>query len=632
MLRLVSTAFAGVSLVVLALHASPSTSADSQLAGTQGIRQCNALPADFPEGLAGDPACTDALTPNTPHNLTAHTSIDGGSSALDRLVGFAPNGYTVATGAAIPDGEKVGGVRYFTAIGLANGPCNIPTTVDVALYDVALPDNPASPRASTNIAFPRNQGEPDRFGAWQVGAPPPDGGPSAGIVDSGADGRADATSLPIMNYPAHLLDYFDPDGAGAANPLVPSAVYGGLTSLQGEWLPIYVALFPAGGLASLPGAWSQMNALMGQPFVHVVGDSTASVSSPSMITDTCTPMSVTTMLLGQVDAVVRSRTPAAGGTYFWLQHSTTRRDADQDGIDNHADTCPAHPNAGIDGDGDGIDDVCDLLPATGGTDADGDEFLNREDNCPQVANGGAQQIDSEVTALASNDGGPSGDGIGDACDTGSLPSPGSVCPAPDTGPPGKDYVCQNNRPLSLTLSASVANGRYHLRTDVSAKCIGGTDADGDGYCAPQDTVDAPTPACPLACAMVRHRAWNPQHPAQQMDTDADKFSDALETYLRTDAAKSCAWDDTTSNETFDNWPLDFSDNAFANKTDISFAFGFPQAFAKYVGSDAFARTRYDLNHDGFISSLDMTRYVPIGDFDTQGRLCSQVGVPLWSQQ
>ncbi|MDP2949860.1 MAG: thrombospondin type 3 repeat-containing protein, partial [Chloroflexota bacterium] len=95
-------------------------------------------------------------------------------------------------------------------------------------------------------------------------------------------------------------------------------------------------------------------------------------------------------------------------------------DADGDGIDNGMDTCPFTPNLSDpfkasgpgtgDEDNDGIDDACD--PDTTGagascpgglTDCDGDLYLNRGDNCPQVAN--ADNADADR------------DSIGDACDT-----------------------------------------------------------------------------------------------------------------------------------------------------------------------------------------------------------------------
>ena len=97
-------------------------------------------------------------------------------------------------------------------------------------------------------------------------------------------------------------------------------------------------------------------------------------------------------------------------------------DTDEDGLGDVCDNCPATANADqADGDQDGVGDVCDNCPATANADqadADEDGVGDVCDNCPDTAN--ADQADADD------------DGQGDACD---------ICPYdPDNDADG-DGVC-----------------------------------------------------------------------------------------------------------------------------------------------------------------------------------------------
>jgi hypothetical protein len=121
--------------------------------------------------------------------------------------------------------------------------------------------------------------------------------------------------------------------------------------------------------------------------------------------------------------VIRTN-PADARSYDFVTAAVSARDADSDGRDNVADSCPLQPDTGTDPDSDGLPSVCDPSPQTPspqsplsggapcfetgivGHDDDQDCYSNRQDNCPLVPNRGQQDVD--------------GDAIGDACD----PNPG----------------------------------------------------------------------------------------------------------------------------------------------------------------------------------------------------------------
>ena len=190
-------------------------------------------------------------------------------------------------------------------------------------------------------------------------------------------------------------------------------------------------------------------------------------------------------------------------------------------------------------------------------------------------------------------------------------------------------------------------------TNVVAKCIGGTDADGDGYCAgPADGFDTG----PNAAA--RHTSWSGvTHPALQMDSDGNKISDARETWmsqcdtaivgqvattcapfaspftLGVDPVHSCAQDTTANNEQpWDNWGFDFNDDGKVTGNDL---LNFAKPFGKTVdqgsvnvsGMGNVGIYRFDLTNDGIVSGNDLLALAPVF-----GKTCAQAGVPAFTQQ
>ena len=329
------------------------------------------------------------------------------------------------------------------------------------------------------------------------------------------------------------------------------------------------------------------------------------------------PLTATTLLRGRDPSLAHIRyTNPTAGTHFIVPYLASLRDTDQDGFENALDTCPKQPNAGNpktgtgDPDGDGLDDACDPSPAALDPDPDGDIHVNRADKCPLDANPG--QPESEA-AVIPPDRGPRRDELGDPCDTGTIP------------------VTQNGRTFNLTLSPSVANGRYHAVVNNVPKCYGatpagGTDADGDGYCSSQD-MSGDSGGCAPGTCHVRHNPWNNSYASALMsaiDSDDDTWTDPPETYMGTDQTKSCAFDSTPNNEgPLDHWPMDFNDDGRANTSDVG---GYISRLSRLVNQPP-ATPRWDLNFDGLINSVDVGRFVPV-----LNKTCAQMLIPPWSQQ
>ena len=674
-----------------------TTHADSVYNPTTKILYCNGLPSTFPGPVDTDLAgpnvgggCTETAANrdiNATPNVTTILDEPTGNLNFSDVVAFAPTnaggtpslitpGCATATGCAagtLPAGTKIGGLRSLTNLGLLNSSCNTALTVDFIFYSIAVPNGTPGPAGTyshgTNIAFPRPEGAVNRFDGWMVGAEPPAlGGTSP--QGSGTATKAGADSIAVVNYPSYLLKLFSASQTSPYNDaVIPRALYGGISNVAGSWIPLYFAQFDstqAAAIAALPEPLSLVTAAMGSMSQVILNDPTQSVASVSSITDFCTPLNSTSMLLGTSPGgtFIRAKNPAVAGTYFNLQYNASFRDTDQDGIENPFDTCPTLVN--ISGDprvlansgpnGNGIDGSCDTTGSSS-DDVDGDVFKNRQDNCPLVSN--PLQTESELH-VSQADNGPMIDNIGNACDAGSTA--GGIGTGADgcTGIAAAVQVKQNGQCISITLSNTVGNGRYIAKTNVVAKCIGAseTDADLDGYCASSGDTDSGPHAA------VLHPAWAAgSAPKSGDDSDKDTFTDAQETALSTcfvgglypcvgtsgvydrtaitvttsvtlgtDTTKSCAQTAAPGDEQpLDNWPMDFNDDQTSDLTDI---FKIVPGLNLYVdqppSSGGITTGRMDLSGDGAVDLTDIFKIVPA--LNTNCANGSAPGIPAWSQQ
>ena len=169
--------------------------------------------------------------------------------------------------------------------------------------------------------------------------------------------------------------------------------------------------------------------------------------------------------------------------------STTNPDAtkrprggvDSDSLGNPCDASEVACGAAVDDDGDGL--MNDGCPTVGGavaettctfaTSAEVDNDLDGypNDGCP--LGGGSPESGADCEDFVNDD---SGDDalVNDGCPAQGGAEFGCLNTADDDADGAFNDGCAS--------SARVANGHFHTTFSLVAKCIGGTDADGDGYC------------------------------------------------------------------------------------------------------------------------------------------------------
>ncbi len=172
-------------------------------------------------------------------------------------------------------------------------------------------------------------------------------------------------------------------------------------------------------------------------------------------------------------------------------------DTDLDGVADFCDLCPAdNPD---DTDGDGVCDSSDLCPLDNPDDTDGDGVCESNDICP----GGDDTVDTDLDGVpdfcdscpADNPDDTDGDGVCDSSDLCPLDNPddtdgdgvcdsSDLCPLDNPDDTDGDGVCDSSDPCPLdNPDDDDSNGLL----DCVQACAVGDDADGDDVC---DGVDA----------------------------------------------------------------------------------------------------------------------------------------------
>ena len=489
-----------------------------------------------------DPNCSDgagAIATDSPLNLTTQLEIGLSDYNFSAVVTTTPGTGFLAAGpgsaaftsgagcegglmANCPQlGDIVGQLVSDTSLGLTNNACSSNLTVDFKFMVATVDNSLGNLLWSLAISQASDDGILENHLSDDGSAKGPDD------VAGGADAVAGTTPLnglpaAVERYPQYLNAVFDPDfinygadgipagkpatnGApadgdgennGSAPPVQPIQRLRGGAIVSNSAVELDLMIFAPGALASAfapPHPFADLAPEMGYTTVTVLQNPTTP-AAPSAITDFCANLRTLTTVHGEarnnqcngvtaapcntrgvintpatgiINGRDRARTPSAAGSYGYNGYAASLRDTDGDGYENPLDTCPVdvntqNPRLVAGADGDMIDPACDPTPASDSNSGNHDtdvatnlkDWQNAGDNCPLLVNG--DQLESELNhsyyeTFATNPaphGGPKTDAIGDTCDSDDVQ----------------------------------ANGDFLSVLNMTGKCIGGTDADSDGWC------------------------------------------------------------------------------------------------------------------------------------------------------
>src|SRR3990170_3481198 len=290
--------------------------AEATYTATIGTIQCaSTLPPDA--NPLND--CASVTTAATDINQSTYFSVPAADYNFSNFFTFVPRSYVLHS-SAIPIGAIAGQLTSLTTLGLANGACDGPLTVNFIEMNAVTGPNPDA------------DGDNDYLDPDPVNDPTPDVRGTLGLYRDDSVAERDAELTPANNIPAHVerwpsfnSELLDPDfvsdGAdglygtgddidGPALPILPSQRYSGDTLIAGLSILLQFLQFDKGDFSGF-FAYNEPSAAgmyphpladlydtnIGAPSLVILNDPTAPLSPG--ISDFCAPLNTTGVFWGK---------------------------------------------------------------------------------------------------------------------------------------------------------------------------------------------------------------------------------------------------------------------------------------------------------------------------------------------